>query len=125
MITLGSGFSNPNRVVVDSNGNVFVADTLYNQIKEILAVNGSIPANNPTINTLAGSYNHPTSVAVDSSGNVFVAALCANPTFCACIPEVHHSTNPRNSSPTPRSLVTNCTNHRNITNSRCANPIKK
>ena len=41
-------------------------------MKEILAVNGSIPAN-PTINTLGSGFTYPVGVAVDGSGNVFVA----------------------------------------------------
>jgi hypothetical protein len=40
-------------------------------VYEILAVNGSIPAN-PTINTL-GSFGEPFGLAVDANGNVFVA----------------------------------------------------
>ena len=41
-------------------------------MKEILAVNGSIPAN-PTINTLGSGFSDPGGLAVDGSGNVFVA----------------------------------------------------
>ncbi len=70
--TLGSGFSSPPGVAVDGSGNVFVADTLNSAVKEILAVNGSIPAN-PTIKTLGSGFSYPVGVAVDNSGNVFVA----------------------------------------------------
>jgi hypothetical protein len=38
--TLGSGFSGPYGVAVDGSGNVFVADTLNNVVKEILAAGG-------------------------------------------------------------------------------------
>jgi streptogramin lyase len=72
---LGSGFNflnSPNGVAVDASGDVFVADTGNNAVKEILAVNGSIPAN-PAINTLGGGFYLPAGVAVDGSGNVFVA----------------------------------------------------
>src|SRR5580658_936439 len=44
VVTLGSGFSGPSGVAVDAYGNVFVADHGNNAVKEILAVNGSIPA---------------------------------------------------------------------------------
>src|SRR6202041_3211436 len=57
----------------DGNGNVFVADSGNSAVKEILAVNGSIPASNPTINTLGSGFSEPSGVAVDGSGNVFVA----------------------------------------------------
>ena len=48
-----------------------------NAVKEIVAVNGSIPAN-PTIKTLASSFASPEGVAVDGSGNVFVADMNNN-----------------------------------------------
>ena len=41
-------------------------------MKEILEVNGSIPAN-PTIITLGSGFSDPTGVAVDGNGNVYVA----------------------------------------------------
>jgi len=70
--TLASGLNLPNGVTVDAKGNVFFADSSNNAIKEVLAVNGFIPAN-PTIEVLGSGFNLPTGVAVDSSGNVYVA----------------------------------------------------
>jgi sugar lactone lactonase YvrE len=67
--TLGSGFSSPSDVAVDSSGNLFVADSAG--VKEILAAGGYT-----TVNTLAvtnGHFNTPSGVAVDGQGNVFVA----------------------------------------------------
>jgi sugar lactone lactonase YvrE len=72
VITLGSGFSAPNGVAVDANGNVYFADYGHSAVKEIMAVNGSIPAS-PVINTLGSGFSYPRNVAVDRSGNVFVA----------------------------------------------------
>jgi len=68
------GFFGPTGVAVDAQGNVFVADNGNKAVKEILAVNGSIPAS-PTINTLGGgfSFSSPWGVAVDANGNVFVS----------------------------------------------------
>ena len=70
---LGSGFSEPIGVAVDGAGNVYVGDTGNGAVKEILAVNGSIPAS-PTIVTLGGNFDFisPKGVAVDASGNVYV-----------------------------------------------------
>src|SRR5277367_4381920 len=70
-VTVGGRFENPEGVAVDTSGNVFVADTGKSTVKEILAVNGSIPAD-PTINTLGSGFGPPFSVAVDGSGNVYV-----------------------------------------------------
>ena len=63
-VTLGSGFNDPTGVAVDGSGNVFVADYGNNAVKEIVAVNGVIPAS-PTINTLGSGFSYPTGVAVD------------------------------------------------------------
>jgi hypothetical protein len=76
-VTLGSGFNRPSGVAVDAAGDVFVADTRNHAVKEILAVNGSIPAN-PTINILGSGFNTPFGVAVDAAGDVFVADALNN-----------------------------------------------
>ncbi|HXW76598.1 MAG TPA: hypothetical protein VEJ20_04235, partial [Candidatus Eremiobacteraceae bacterium] len=68
--TLGSGFTGPDGIAVDGSGNVYVADGTV--IKEILAVDGSIPPT-PTINTLATGFKLPQGLAVDGAGNVYVA----------------------------------------------------
>jgi hypothetical protein len=72
---LGSGFNDPNGVAVDAGGNVFVAEfgsyAAPGAVKEILAVNGSVPAN-PTIKTLGSGFYFPVGVAVDGTGNVLV-----------------------------------------------------
>ena len=39
--TLGSGFNSPIGVAVDGSGNVFVADTGNNAVKEIVAAGGT------------------------------------------------------------------------------------
>ena len=69
---LGSGFSGPAGVVVDGSGDVFVADTANNAIKEIVVVGGTIPAS-PTINVWNTGFSGPTGLAIDGSGNLFVA----------------------------------------------------
>ena len=71
--TLGSGSAlNPVGVAVDRSGDVFLADATDNAIKEMVAVNGSIPVS-PTVLTVGSGFNHPEGVAVDVNGNVFVA----------------------------------------------------
>jgi len=69
---LGSGFAYPAATAVDSSGNVYVADLANNVVKEILAVNGAVPAS-PTIRTLGSGFNFPGAVAVGRNGNVYVA----------------------------------------------------
>jgi hypothetical protein len=54
-LTLGSGFSSPTDVKVDAAGDLFVADSGNNAVKEIVAVNGSIPANPPLTSWAADS----------------------------------------------------------------------
>ena len=69
---MGSGFSIPIDVAVDSNGDVFVSDRGDNAVKEIVAVNGQVSSSS-TVETVASGFNGPIGVAVDSSGDVFVA----------------------------------------------------
>ena len=75
--TLAGGFNLPTSVAVDASGDVFVADTDNNAVKELVAVNGSIPTS-PTILTLGSGFSGPFGVAVDASGDVFVADLNNN-----------------------------------------------
>jgi streptogramin lyase len=63
--TIGSGFSDPRGVAVDAAGDVFVADTDNNAVKEVKP-NGSII-------TIGSGFILPTGVAVDTAGDVFVA----------------------------------------------------
>ena len=67
-ITLGNGFDTPRGVAVDGSGNVVVADSDNNAVKEIMAAGGYT-----TVKTLGDGFHHPEAVAVDGSGNVFVA----------------------------------------------------
>ncbi len=67
VVTLGSGFDFPEGVAVDAKGDVFVADQLNGEVKEIDAVTGG------NIVTLGGGFAVPGAVAVDGVGDVFVA----------------------------------------------------
>lgn len=69
---IGGTLDEPIGVAVDAAGNVYVADTINSAVKEIAAVNGSIPAS-PTITTLGSGFSYPEGVAADSAGNVYVA----------------------------------------------------
>ena len=68
-VTLAGSFSNPNGVAVDNSGNVFIADTSNNAVKEI----PSGCTASTCIATLGSGFSSPYGVAVDGSGNVFVA----------------------------------------------------
>jgi uncharacterized protein (TIGR03437 family) len=87
----------PISVVLDSMGNMYIADTTNNRIRKVTAVNGAIPStctvvngvaqNCPLITTLAGStmsgyqgdggpaiyalLNTPVGICLDSAGNVY------------------------------------------------------
>jgi sugar lactone lactonase YvrE len=69
--SIGSGFSNPQTVAVDGNGNVFVADYGNNAVMEIVAMNG-VASSSSMVNTVGSGFSNPFGVAVDGSGNVFV-----------------------------------------------------
>ena len=69
---LGNGFNTPSGVVLDGSGNVYVADSANNAVKEIMATNGVL-GNYPTVRTLATGFSNPTAIALDASGDVYVA----------------------------------------------------
>ena len=78
---------NPTNVAVDASGNIFIAVTLSNRIREVSAATGNI-------STVAGDgpagffgdgaaanfalLNHPAGVAVDTSGDIFIADTVNN-----------------------------------------------
>src|ERR1035437_3626825 len=64
-----NGFSAPAAVGVDANGNLYVADTGNNAVKEVAP--DCILASCAV--TLGSGFSRPSAVAVDGSGNVFVA----------------------------------------------------
>ena len=63
---VSTGLNNPQGVAVDASGNVYIADTANNQIKEWS------PITQQTV-VLVSGLNGPQGVAVDSSGNVYAA----------------------------------------------------
>jgi hypothetical protein len=65
---LANGFNQASSVAVDASGNVFVADSANNAVKEILAAGGYT-----AVNPLGSGFSNPEAVAVDAGGNVFVA----------------------------------------------------
>jgi sugar lactone lactonase YvrE len=67
LTTLASGLGGPLGVAVDANGNVFIADTANNAIKEW------IKASNTIVPLVSSGLSYPEGVAVDGSGNVFIA----------------------------------------------------
>jgi streptogramin lyase len=66
--SIGSGFLHPWGVAVDASGNLFVADSNNNAVKEIVAAGGYT-----TVKTLGSGFSFVAGVAVDGSGNVFVS----------------------------------------------------
>jgi sugar lactone lactonase YvrE len=75
--SLGGGFSNPSGMTTDSSGNVYVADTGNNAVKEIPAgcTAANYGSNSCTVTVLGNGFNFssPHGVALDSSGNIYVA----------------------------------------------------
>ena len=69
IVELGGGLNGARGLAVDSGGNVFIADTGNNAVKELLAADGFA-----TLEVIGKSgFSSPSGVAVDASGNVFVA----------------------------------------------------
>lgn len=73
--SLGSGdgqFNNPAGIVVDSSGNIFVAD-FYNHRIQKFTSSGVFITKWGSQGSGNGQFDRPEGVAVDSSGNVYVA----------------------------------------------------
>jgi sugar lactone lactonase YvrE len=76
----------PQGVAVDAAGNVFVADTLNNQVDEVLpngrivafAGNGKTGYKGDGHQAKRAELNQPTAVAVDAAGNVYIADASNN-----------------------------------------------
>jgi len=74
-----ASFNSPFGIAIDSDGNLYVADSGNNLIRKItpggtvttIAGNGSRGANDGTGN--AASFNTPAGIAVDKTGNIYVA----------------------------------------------------
>ena len=66
-LLVGSGFSSPQGVAVDGAGNVYIADSGNNAIKEWVV------ASNTVITLVTNGLNQPYGVAVDGAGNVYIA----------------------------------------------------
>ena len=67
----GFGFNNPTSLVVDNSGNIFVADTGNNAVKEILAPTQYLGTRSTV--TLLSGLSGPTGIALDGLGNLYVA----------------------------------------------------
>jgi uncharacterized repeat protein (TIGR01451 family) len=64
-------FNQPTGVAVDGSGNLFIADTGNNRIREIFAASGIIRTVPGT--STPGAFLNPTAVAIDAQGNLYVA----------------------------------------------------
>ena len=77
---LGASFYSPRGVVIDTSGNLFVADTGNHIIRKIVISTGEVTTiagsgNGAFADGIGGaaSFNSPTKLAIDTSGNLFVA----------------------------------------------------
>jgi len=73
-----ASFSNPLGVALDAAGNIYVADSGNNMIREIspsgvvTTLAGNLTAGNQNGEATLAEFNNPFSVAVDAAGNVYV-----------------------------------------------------
>jgi len=70
----GIVWGNPKGLAIDGGGNLFVTDDTNNTVKEVLSVNGTIPAT-PSVLSLGNGFVflQPSGIALDRYGNVYVA----------------------------------------------------
>ena len=58
----------PSGVAVDANGDIFIADSSNNRIREVYSEQGSLAG---TIITLAGGLIHTSGLVLDSTGDLY------------------------------------------------------
>lgn len=77
VVTVGSGFSIPIGVAVDSSGNVFVSDYYTSLVQEIEAGTGGnapgVVSSSSTVVTIGSGFYLPGSLSIDGYGHVFLA----------------------------------------------------
>jgi YVTN family beta-propeller protein len=71
VVQIATGFNQPQGLARDANGDLFLADTHNQAVKEIVAVNGQVSPTSQVV-TVGSGFLFPTSVAVDAAGNVYV-----------------------------------------------------
>jgi len=95
-IATSANLNNPKGLAVDSNGNIYIADTTNNCIRKVTAATGIITTvvgngtngySGDTGAATGANLSNPSGVAVDSAGNIFIAD-----TNNSCIREVVVST---------------------------------
>src|SRR5690606_6703724 len=65
-------FNSPTGIAVDSEGNVYVVDSLNNRIQKFTS-DGTFVLKWGSDGRSDGKFSYPTGIAVDSEGNVYVA----------------------------------------------------
>jgi len=81
VITIGSGFLEPEGIAVDAKGNVYVADADLG-VEEIVAVDGVVSSTSNVVTLASGFYfNSPSATAVDAAGNVYVTSGNSNAVY--------------------------------------------
>ena len=65
-------FAGPHGIVVDANGDVYVADTGNNRVQKFTA-DGVFLMQWGSFGAADGQFDHPHGIGIDPSGNVFVA----------------------------------------------------
>ena len=82
----GAQLNYPAGIAVDSNGDLYIADTYNQRIRKVTFSNGLITTVAGNGTATSAQLNHPNGVAVDASGNVYIAD-----TYNHCIRKVSFS----------------------------------
>jgi sugar lactone lactonase YvrE len=82
ILATNAELKNPNGVALDTNGNIYIADSGNNRIRKVFAVNSTIitiagtgtgPYNGDGILATNATLQDPRGVAVDTNGNIYIA----------------------------------------------------